>query len=112
MDSLTISARDALEFATIDGARALGLEDSVGTLTPGKQADIVLLQTDELTVSPVHSPIETIVFQAGVRNVDTVFVGGTMVKREGTLVFSDVEQKRQQLFRSGRRLLEESGLIE
>jgi len=112
VDSLTISARDALEFATIDGARALGLEDSIGTLTPGKQADIVLLQTDELTVSPVHSPIETIVFQASVRNVDTVFVGGTMVKREGTLVFSDVEQKRQQLFRSGRRLLEESGLIE
>ena len=57
----TLGHREVLEFATIDGARACGLEDQVGSLTPGKQADIVLLQTNAINTAPLIDPIGTIV---------------------------------------------------
>ena len=67
---------DVLEFATIDGARSIMLEDKVGSLTPGKQADIVLLKTDVINTAPVLDPKATIVTYADTSNVDSVFVAG------------------------------------
>ncbi|RKD93947.1 amidohydrolase family protein [Halopiger aswanensis] len=107
---LSLTARQALEFATIEGARALGLEDQVGSLTPGKRADVVLFETDDITTTPAHDPVETIVFQSGIETVDTVIVDGTLVKYDGDLINPAAERRRHQLVRSGRRILEESGL--
>jgi cytosine/adenosine deaminase-related metal-dependent hydrolase len=52
----TLTHRDVLEFATIEGARACALDQKIGTLTPGKQADIVLIRTDQVNVAPVIDP--------------------------------------------------------
>lgn len=108
-ESLELTTQDALRMATIDGARALGLEDEVGSLTPGKRADLVLLRTTDVNVVPVHDPIQSIVLQAGPENVDTVLVDGKVVKSGNELVYSKLEQRRRQLVRAGERLLRESG---
>ena len=73
----TLTHKDVLEFATIDGARSIGLEDKVGSLTPGKQADIVLLKTNAINTAPMVDPVGTIVVFADTSNVDSVFVAGT-----------------------------------
>src|SRR5919205_3103801 len=72
----TLTHRDVLDFATIDGARSIGLEDRTGSLTPGKQADIVLLKVNAINTAPVLDPTATIVTYADTANVDSVYVAG------------------------------------
>ena len=71
-----LTHRDVLEFATIEGARACALEDKVGSLTPKKQADIVLLNVKAINTAPMVDPIGTIVVFSDTSNVDSVFVAG------------------------------------
>ncbi|OIB58120.1 amidohydrolase family protein [Natrialba sp. SSL1] len=110
IETVSIAAQRALELATIDGARALGLEDEIGSLTPGKRADITLIRTNDINTSPVYDPVETVVFQAGTGNVDTVLVDGTVVKRDGVLYNEPARTRQHDLIESGRRILRESGL--
>ncbi|WP_222912756.1 amidohydrolase family protein [Natrinema sp. SYSU A 869] len=110
IETVSLPARRALELMTIDGARALGLDDQIGSLTPGKRADVTLIQTDDINTSPVHDPVETVVFQAGVANVDTVLVDGEIVKRDGVLYNEITKKHRDRLVKSGRQILRESGL--
>ncbi|ELY55529.1 amidohydrolase family protein [Natronolimnohabitans innermongolicus] len=112
VQELSLTAAEALEFATIEGARALGLEDEIGSLTPGKRADITLVRADDINTTPVHDPVETVVFQAGVANVDTVLVDGTVVKHDGELRNEVARNRQQQLVQSGQRILRRSGLLE
>ncbi|WP_435176688.1 amidohydrolase family protein [Halorussus sp. AFM4] len=107
---VSITCRDTLEMATIEGAKALGLEDEIGTLTPGKRADVVLVDTDDFLTAPAHSPIETVVFQADASHVDTVLVDGEVVKRDGELLNPAVDEEFDRFVESGRRLVEESGI--
>ncbi len=102
---IAIPARCALEWATIDGANALGLGRKAGTLEPGKQADVVLLRKDDLNLFPVNDPLGTIVFQASFANVDTVFVAGEIVKKSGKLRYPRLKEKMEALAESGRGLL-------
>lgn len=103
--NLTISPREALEWATINNAKALGLGDKVGSLTPGKEADIILINTNDLNLFPVHNPLESIIFHANGSNVDTVMVGGKVLKQNGKLKYRNIEKKKELLARSGRRIL-------
>jgi cytosine/adenosine deaminase-related metal-dependent hydrolase len=80
-----ITARRVLEMATIDGARALRIDDRVGSLTPGKRADIILVRTDAINMAPMADPIRMIVQAAQPANVDTVMVDGRILKRAGKL---------------------------
>ena len=89
-----LSSREVLEFATIEGARVCGLEDRTGSLTPGKQADVVVLRCDHTNAYPVIDPVSTVVLQADTRNVDTVFVAGQPLKRDGRLVGADLRRGR------------------
>ena len=93
-EPVLLSTRDVLEFATIEGARVCGLEDRTGSLTPGKQADVVLIRCDDTNTYPLIDPVSTVVLQADTRNVDTVFVAGRAVKRAGTLVDADLRGAR------------------
>ena len=102
---------DVLEFATIDGARSIMLEDKVGSLTPGKQADIVLLKTDVINTAPVLDPKATIVTFADTSNVDSVFVAGNAVKRGGQLVGVDMKSVVQKLEESRNHILSQGGLL-
>jgi 5-methylthioadenosine/S-adenosylhomocysteine deaminase len=106
-----IRSREALAWATIGGARALGLENLVGTLTPGKKADIVLLNGADLNLYPVHDPLLSIVEQANQGNVDTVFVDGIIQKGGGKLKFPEAVMRRRmmELASSVERLMAEIG---
>ncbi|GAE28558.1 hypothetical protein JCM9140_4804 [Halalkalibacter wakoensis JCM 9140] len=92
---LNISARNILEFATIDGAKALNLGSKVGSLTPGKEADIIMVRTTDLNIFPVNDPIGTVVQCAHTGNVDSVFVAGKKVKQGGKMINVDLERVRK-----------------
>ncbi len=87
-----LPARRVLEMATIDGARALGIGDSVGSLKPGKRADFMLVRTRDLNMAPFTDPVHMIVQSAQPSNVDTVFVDGRPLKRAGKLVAYNVDK--------------------
>lgn len=84
-----IPARRVLEMATMGGAQALGLADRIGSLTPGKRADIILVRTDAINMAPIADPIHMIVQSAQPANVDTVMVDGRILKRHGKLTTLD-----------------------
>lgn len=86
-----VTMRRCLEMATINGARALGLEDVTGSITPGKRADLILIRSTDLNVAPAVELESTIVRSTTPANVDTVFVDGRLLKRAGRLVAHDVE---------------------
>ncbi|MDX1468915.1 MAG: amidohydrolase family protein [Acidimicrobiia bacterium] len=81
--------RRILEWATIEGARANGLDHKVGTITPGKQADIAILRTDRMNVTPLNDPFAAIVAGMDTGNVDTVIIDGRVMKRNGRLLHVD-----------------------
>ncbi|WP_226007080.1 amidohydrolase family protein [Natrinema salinisoli] len=107
---VSISARDTLEMATIEGAKALNMEDEIGTLTPGKRADIVLIDTNDFMTAPSHSPIETVVFQSDPSHIETVLVDGEPVKHDGELLNPKVNEEFERFVESGQRLIDEAGL--
>jgi len=108
-ERVVVSCRRAIEWATIEGARALGLGHRTGSLTPGKQADIILIRKD-LNLSPVHDSVEAVVFHANPGNVDTVLVAGEFRKRGGRLLAPGLAQRMEELAESGRRILREAGM--
>jgi cytosine/adenosine deaminase-related metal-dependent hydrolase len=85
-----LSPRDVLEFATIEGARCANLESQVGTLTPGKDADIVMLRTDRLSVWPLNNAPGMVVNLMNPSHVDAVFIAGKIKKWRGNLVGVDM----------------------
>jgi cytosine/adenosine deaminase-related metal-dependent hydrolase/ribose/xylose/arabinose/galactoside ABC-type transport system permease subunit len=84
-----VSTRDVMAYATVEGARANGLDHKVGTLTPGKQADIILLRTDRINVTPLNDPVTAVVAGMDTGNVDTVLIAGRVMKRGGQLQHVD-----------------------
>ena len=107
----TLTHRDVLEFATIDGARACALDHKVGSIAPGKQADIVLVQTKRVNVAPLIDPVATVVVSADTSNVDSVFVAGKAVKRHGELVGIDLRRALGMVEESRDYLLGKAGLL-
>jgi 5-methylthioadenosine/S-adenosylhomocysteine deaminase len=87
-----LTVREVLEFATIEGARANGLDRKIGTLTPGKDADLILLRTDRLNVMPMNNAVGAVVTSMNSGNVDTVLVAGKVMKRNGQLVGVDFDR--------------------
>lgn len=87
-----LTARQALEFATINGAVANGLGHRVGSLTVGKRADFLLLNARALNVAPVNDPVAAVVLGMDSSNVDAVFVDGKALKWQGKLVDVDADR--------------------
>ena len=85
-----LSPRDMLEFATIEGARCANLESKVGTLTPGKEADIVLLAADRISIWPLNNAPGVVTNLINPSHVETVLIGGKVKKWRGSLVGVDV----------------------
>ena len=107
----TLTHRDVLEFATIDGARACALDKKTGTITPGKQADLILVRTDQVNVAPIIDPVATVVICADTSNIDTVFVDGRIVKHNGQLLRVDMPRLLQRLNDARDHLLSNAGVI-
>lgn len=108
---MPVRSREALEWATIGGAKAFQMDDKIGTLSPGKKADVVMLRADDINMVPIHDPIYSIVEIACAGNVDTVIIDGIVRKQNGKLTFAaDVLARRiEQLTESGARIMREGG---
>jgi 5-methylthioadenosine/S-adenosylhomocysteine deaminase len=104
-----ISVEAVLKAATVNGARAAGLESEIGALTPGKRADIIMVRTNGVAVFPVTNAIGTIVQAVERSDVDTVMVAGEIRKRAGKLVGIDVAKLTADVTASRDHLLEVSG---
>lgn len=102
----TRSPKEILTMATRGGASVLGLADTVGTITVGKRADIIVLRTDALGMAPVVDPYAAIVNSCGVDHVRDVIIDGVTVKRSGSLIGHDASVVSNQLSRTFHALLE------
>jgi cytosine/adenosine deaminase-related metal-dependent hydrolase len=100
-----VTCRDVIEFATIAGARVAHLDAKVGTLTPGKEADIILLGTERINTFPLNNVPGTIVTLMDTSNVEHVFVAGKAMKWQGKLVGVDLTSLRRQIEKSRDGLL-------
>jgi cytosine/adenosine deaminase-related metal-dependent hydrolase len=104
-----ISNRDVLDFATAQGAADVGLGDQIGTLTPGKQADIVAVRAEEINNLPLNNAIGTIVQGTDTKNVDTIFIGGKLRKWRGELIGADIARVRRLAYESRDYLTAKAG---
>jgi cytosine/adenosine deaminase-related metal-dependent hydrolase len=104
-----VTCREVIEMATIAGARAAHLDHKIGTLTPGKEADIIMLATDRINVFPVNNVPGTIVTLMDTSNVENVFVAGKVVKWHGTLVGVDLSRVRRMIEKSRDTVLARAG---
>ncbi|WP_010188570.1 amidohydrolase family protein [Sphingomonas sp. PAMC 26605] len=100
---------DILKAATINGAHAAGLENRTGSLSPGKQADIILIRTTDINVFPTNNVVGTIVQAADRSNVDTVMVAGTIRKANGRLLGVDLKKLEREVCHSLEYLFEAAG---
>jgi 5-methylthioadenosine/S-adenosylhomocysteine deaminase len=87
-----VTMRDVLDFATVQGSKANGLLNKSGTLTPGKEADIVLIRADEVNTVTLPNALGAVVLGADTSNVETVFIAGKLRKFKGQLVGADVDR--------------------
>ena len=100
-----VNVRDVLEAATVNGANCAGLSDKIGSIAPGKEADLVMIRSDDINLYPSNNALGTVVQAADRSNVDTVIIGGRIRKLRGKIVDLDmnrlkrmVEESRSYLF--------------
>jgi 5-methylthioadenosine/S-adenosylhomocysteine deaminase len=92
-----LTTRDALRFATMNGAKALRLDQKVGSLTPGKEADIIILDATRINAAPLNHVPGAVVSLMDRTNVETVIVAGKVRKWKGQLLDVDLDKLRSQL---------------
>ena len=105
-----MSTRDVIRFATIDGAKVVGLHTSTGSLEPGKQADVLVLRTDRANIYPINDPIGAVVWGMDTSNVGWVFAAGRALLRDGVLE-ADVERARALATTARERVVAAGGLV-
>jgi 5-methylthioadenosine/S-adenosylhomocysteine deaminase len=105
-----LTTRDVLRYATINGAKALGLDAKVGSLTPGKEADIIILDASRINVAPLNHVPGAVVSLMDRTNVETVIVAGKIRKWQGHLLDADLPRLRQQLESSRDHLFQATGV--
>jgi 5-methylthioadenosine/S-adenosylhomocysteine deaminase len=105
-----LSPKEVLQFATTNGAIHNGLDHQTGTLTPGKKADIIMLQANHINVMPVNHVYGAVVTGMDRSNVEMVMIGGSIKKWEGRLIRDDLEEIKRRAMESRARILEQSGI--
>ena len=105
-----LTARDALAMATRDGARTLGLEDQVGSIDPGKRADLIVVDRDRLHLEPAGDPYSTLVYAARGSDVRTTIVDGVVLVDDFVPKRVDVNELRATARAEARRLADRAGL--
>jgi cytosine/adenosine deaminase-related metal-dependent hydrolase len=104
-DTSSIYCRQALEWITIRGAQALKLNHKIGSLTVGKQADLVMIDAQALNMYPVHDPVSTVIMQTSLANIHTVMIAGEIKKQDGKVLHPQLLDGMQALKVSGERLM-------
>jgi 5-methylthioadenosine/S-adenosylhomocysteine deaminase len=105
-----LNVRDVLRFATVNGAKHLRLDSKTGSLTPGKEADIILLDATALNVAPLNNVPGAVVSLMDRTNVDTVIVAGKIRKWKGKLLGVDLNHLRRQLEASRDHIFAAAGI--
>ncbi|MCO6010455.1 amidohydrolase family protein [Actinoallomurus purpureus] len=100
-----ITTHDVLDFATLQGARTNGLAGVTGSLTPGKKADLLVVQAEDLNNMPLNDPIGTVVLGSDARNISAVLVNGEPRKWAGQVLDVDLPDLRSQVHASREYLL-------
>jgi 5-methylthioadenosine/S-adenosylhomocysteine deaminase len=99
LDPTVLAAGTVLRMATLDGARALGLSDRIGSLEPGKQADVIVLDTRKPHLVPMYHPVSQLVYAARGSDVETVVINGRIIMENGCILSFDVEQAMEEVNR-------------
>lgn len=110
MDPTSVPAETVLEIATINGAKALGLSDSIGSIEVGKKADFVVLDMRAVHLQPYFNPVSAVVYSATGRDVELVVVDGREVVRNGKLVTLEEESIWKEAERRSKEVVERAGL--
>lgn len=84
-DASVVDAQRVLDWATLGGAKALGLEKEIGSLEPGKQADLFVIAPNTSKITPIHDPVATLVYSCGEENVVMTMAGGKVLVRDGVV---------------------------
>ena len=105
MEPTSIKAYDILKMATIEGARVLGLDDQIGTLEPGKKADMIFIRTDKLHLCPDNDVCTNIVYSANGADVDTVMIDGKVIMQNRKMINLDEKEVIKQVKKIAKRLL-------
>ncbi len=100
-----LTCRETIELATIEGARVAHLDQRIGTLTPGKEADIIMLATDRINIFPLNNAPGAVVTLMDSSNVENVFIAGKVMKWRGRLVGVDLDRIRRETMKSRDGLL-------
>lgn len=96
-DRSAFPAQEIVKLATIGGAKVLGLEEQIGSINPGKQADFILVETNSVNMYPIFDPYSALVYSANASNVRDVFIAGKQVVKGKELVNFKITQLRQEL---------------
>lgn len=110
LDPLTMPAETILEMATINGAKALGLEREIGSIEVGKKADLVLIDTNQLNLAPTYNPVSNIIYAANGFNVYSTIVNGQILVHEKKLMTLDEAKVIENARKHGQKLLERAGV--
>ena len=105
MEPTSIKAYDILKMATIVGAKVLGLDDEIGTLEPGKKADMIFIRTDKLHLCPDNDVCTNIVYSANGSDVDTVMIDGKIIMQNRKMINLDEKEVMKQVKKIAKRLL-------
>ena len=104
-ETSTVPVREALSWITTLGAKMLRMDDRIGSLAAGKQADLVLIDARQLNMHPVHDPVASVVMQTSLANIDSVMIAGRWKKRHGKLLHAGIARLQAELSASGDRIL-------
>ena len=105
MQPSSILAYDILKMATIEGAKVLGMEDEIGTLEPGKKADMIFIKTDKLHLCPENDVCANLVYSANGADVESVMIDGKIIMQNRKMVNLDEKEVIRQVKKIAKRLL-------
>lgn len=109
-DATIMTAQKALEMATIDGARAVGLEAEIGSVEVGKKADLAVIDTRSAFIAPLHDPVSALVYSAVGSETSLVAIDGRIVMRDGKLLAVDEAAVRREAQHAAGALAERTGI--
>jgi 5-methylthioadenosine/S-adenosylhomocysteine deaminase len=111
LDPTVITAEKVVEMATIDGAKSIGLGDEIGSIEPGKKADIVLLNFRKPNTIVMHNPVSALVYCATQENVDTVIIDGKIVMERRKIKTVDEEAILEKAQEAGESLIQRAEIL-
>jgi cytosine/adenosine deaminase-related metal-dependent hydrolase len=105
-----LTVKEVVALATVQGSKDNRLDRKVGTLMPGKEADIIMLRTDQINVMPVNNAYGAVALGMDTSNVDSVFIAGRLLKSQGKLVGIDMPRITRLLNQSREYIVSKTGL--